>query len=982
MGRTYPLAPLGLVVLFAILVALSAFTEHASYWVGFIDGRGTISHAYLVGTEPIASVILELPPDMVGSIAMLTVTPGWNVALEGNTMSVTGGLLYPGQSLTIEYHLTKYVEPGSKQLTAVSYFVSGSTAVTQGIVDVRESIILKILFYVEYYRLVATLLSCLGLLSSCYWLYRRIRIPPPPPPTVAAPPPPPEFPPTITTERLGVPCSLKYEWRHHSMDLNVWPSSLDGSPLLYRYPSDDPMPLKALAFDKHMLIHRCMCQEMESRKTYILDAKVRYEWSILSGRGGFIGINDGPTSRTETGEQVLYLPPDLSPDESEDVVIRVRAFHDDPFKPPDHEPVSLTYNVNIRRQITETGASQESEREFTDPGEVIDEYVYTFTILKEKTLGTAPPPDIPGTECLPERAWRPGTGIEGELRRIPEVCAGDHVVLEAEGNDMDELELVCIASGKMCNMSSKEALRLGDILEFEWTATSGEFPRGNRGKKVVWRAPPEGGGTVDLVLTMRDVGGQFDDENLTLKTSVQVRKLGVDLVKTPRDWLPKATAETTRPTAKIYVCRNNRWVYPGRRKFIRLKLKRISRERGFCMNYPPLAEANTNPDLFFHEERMSGDYVLLRDKTVAANCRTEVLAPNDNPAHNHHHLYAVSRKRLATARPVIRCEDYGAVGVLEARANCCEQIPARQDERARPCEGTSCCTGSNEIRIPRDDNGNDIADGATRDAAPDRDDDNNPVGDGNPGDGLTNYEEYRGFIKGGGTQRKEFARTDIRNKDIFILDRDSLNIGYFGRTGLVVHRLFDQSLLDGTGQKVINFNRGRHTGGEQHGIRLVREGLGGEARGRAVGGPGTPRVIDRVAIDTAEIAAEGLANMQERVIAHELGHAVNIFHHGQGAKHSSCGNHTERNSLQTSGDTRCVMRYTNYALAWCHLPGHCRHLTEVPALVGDTFCNSATGTNVNAPPPSAPPAGGPAVAHFRNDASTAGCLGQMRVKDW
>ncbi|EPA06098.1 hypothetical protein [Candidatus Nitrosarchaeum limnium] len=375
-----------------------------------------------------------------------------------------------------------------------------------------------------------------------------------------------------------------------------------------------------------------------------------------------------------------------------------------------------------------------------------------------------------------------------------------------------------------------------------------------------------------------------------------------------------------------------------------------------------------NPDLWFVE---SADFKFSKDKTKDNACEKTILGVN-NPPHKHY-LKATTTKKVTEAKITVRCEDFGAFGSLEAKAWFTKQIPPRQPNQPVSCGGRSCCRGSNKVTIPLDENKNKIADSAPQDAggaSGKKDNDNTPAGNGTNGDGLSNYEEYRGFFIEGGTVPEQHIRTDITTKDIFIYDQHNLGIGYYAQTNLNVHILRDPALFNGTGSRIINFNRGFASGGIQHGLWLKRGTLNGP-RGRAIGGPGLPGCIQSVVIDTRAIALEGIANMQNRVIAHELGHAINIRHHGQGGTHNSCGPNTERNGLQTSGDVTCVLRYTSYARGWCHALPHHRHNTENPALVGTTFCSSSNATGANN-----------SGAGHQNNAGRGNCRGQIRVKDW
>ncbi|MCZ7358536.1 MAG: hypothetical protein O8C55_00550, partial [Candidatus Methanoperedens sp.] len=114
------------------------------------------------------------------------------------------------------------------------------------------------------------------------------------------------------------------------------------------------------------------------------------------------------------------------------------------------------------------------------------------------------------------------------------------------------------------------------------------------------------------------------------------------------------------------------------------------------MNYP--RNANQNPDLFFpdDDDRMK-DFDLEDDNTAGTACPTEILVPNDNPAHNHHCLKARTKDAVTEATVVVRCEDYGAFGTLEVSAPDCETLLPRE-RNAEPSGGT----GANDVKIPWD----------------------------------------------------------------------------------------------------------------------------------------------------------------------------------------------------------------------------------------------------------------------------------------
>lgn len=461
-----------------------------------------------------------------------------------------------------------------------------------------------------------------------------------------------------------------------------------------------------------------------------------------------------------------------------------------------------------------------------------------------------------------------------------------------------------------------------------------------------------------------------------------ITRLGIDLTKQEQDWLPDARNQRIEFTARIYKLKGGKWVFPGNPRKITFELTGVSKHKGVCMNFP--RNGKETPDLFFADDDEKMSEFDFSDDKPGTECPTEILAADDNPAHSHHNLKAITKIEVTEATVVVRCEDYAASGLLKATAPDCDLIPPR-DKDANPSEGT----GENTVKIPWDDNNNDIPDSVAQDdsgGAPDRDEDSEPAGDGTPGDGLTNFEEYRGFIVLDGSD-KVHLRTEIDKKDIFIWDRDNLGYGFFLESGLEPHFIPDADYFNGASRnrdgspdahtQVINFNRGHATKGEQHGLRLVNETIPG-FDGYCFGdGPGLPRVTNRVGLNVNAITNGGIDSALDSCIAHELGHAINLFHHGDPQLHSHPDNEdTDPNGGTTSGDVTCIMRYHNYLDKWCHPDppnAHCLHFKEMPEDVGTVYCESARGTGINDDP-----------GHFRNDASEdrGDCLNRIRVKDW
>lgn len=288
--------------------------------------------------------------------------------------------------------------------------------------------------------------------------------------------------------------------------------------------------------------------------------------------------------------------------------------------------------------------------------------------------------------------------------------------------------------------------------------------------------------------------------------------------------------------------------------------------------------------------------------------------------------------------------DYGGWGRLKAEVNV--------EGKWYTCTADG---GGSYVTIPRDDDENRIADQWETDhdvagQPASADTDANPAGAGT-GDGFSNYEEYRGFVVNG-----EWQDTDPRSKDLFVYDEIGRGTGYFGALGVLVH-LIGQNEYD-RGSRVVNFDRGYGSAGAQKGLYL-HSGSADQCPDRPTAGLvgcvspeiGTPNAVNDVII-----VAEGSAFDSD--VAHELGHGVNIFHHGEAV--GTCVSKRTGAVVdyvavsftggQWSGDVSCVMRYDHCLVyrSWNTSDKWCYHYPDDTA--GTTFCSSAGGTGFNSGP--------------------------------
>jgi hypothetical protein len=180
-------------------------------------------------------------------------------------------------------------------------------------------------------------------------------------------------------------------------------------------------------------------------------------------------------------------------------------------------------------------------------------------------------------------------------------------------------------------------------------------------------------------------------------------------------------------------------------------------------------------------------------------------------------------------------------------------------------------------------------------ATDDDDTDVNPVGGDHIGDGLTLFEEYRGFHVQG-----THIRTDPKTRELFVLDKIKTP-GAIGGISLyelaTAIRTYGVLSSELNPDRVINFNHGgsgAHTV-DQHGIIIEHDSEKYKLYGEAGGGPGTPKTITSIKVPSGldltrkswvnSIASSRVRSAQayqtEVLVAHELLHGSNVYHHGE-----------------------------------------------------------------------------------------------------
>ncbi len=294
-------------------------------------------------------------------------------------------------------------------------------------------------------------------------------------------------------------------------------------------------------------------------------------------------------------------------------------------------------------------------------------------------------------------------------------------------------------------------------------------------------------------------------------------------------------------------------------EYITFELPDVSREPGVAMNWPE--GGNHLPDLRFEKEQ-NKDFEIGEDGQLAMK---------------------IDENGVTEAVAKLSSFDWGAFGKLKVTAAMGGDVFL-----------TGILKGKDEeiIRIPERDENSNIANEWKNNVVNFREKDEDdgedvPAGDGHNGDGLTLYEEYRGFYATEqGARKAEHIFGNPRKKDFFVANalpdsRGGIKL-FKERSQLEFHEINEREL---SSSMQINFNHGRGAHSvDQHGVLLLSEP--GDLDTQANEGPGTPGMVRMITVNAAGATGERMGvdgtekSYRAVTIAHELFHACNVWHHG------------------------------------------------------------------------------------------------------
>ena len=163
-----------LLIIGLILTASGFTSDILGEKLGSLEYKGYLVFDYPEGENPINNIIFTVDSTLAGNLIIVSVPSPWSHSYGRGTLTLSGGSLSPGGTVSVTVSLNKYFEAGEYLVSSVGTTTAGEVSHASGLLLVGDLILLNFLRMTSAYRFpLAALVAGLAIFEL--FLNRRTR---------------------------------------------------------------------------------------------------------------------------------------------------------------------------------------------------------------------------------------------------------------------------------------------------------------------------------------------------------------------------------------------------------------------------------------------------------------------------------------------------------------------------------------------------------------------------------------------------------------------------------------------------------------------------------------------------------------------------------------------------------------------------------------------------------------------------------------
>lgn len=132
-------------ILLILLTGVSASSDFLCAYVGPLEYRGVLHYEYSEGDNPVVDLEFRFDDEIGECLLVMDAPEGWNLTQDSHGVELTGGQLQPGEAVSVDVSLRRYVPGGVRNLEAVARTSHGEESRMVGTLLITETSFLRFL---------------------------------------------------------------------------------------------------------------------------------------------------------------------------------------------------------------------------------------------------------------------------------------------------------------------------------------------------------------------------------------------------------------------------------------------------------------------------------------------------------------------------------------------------------------------------------------------------------------------------------------------------------------------------------------------------------------------------------------------------------------------------------------------------------------------------------------------------------------------